>query len=87
LLSEIEITYFRSRIDDVLREGRPTPWQRRFLEDMRDKITRYGTRTRLSDKQMSTLRKLTRISGDADCKFRGNPPPDSEMISPPNSEK
>ncbi|WP_164831529.1 hypothetical protein [Sinorhizobium meliloti] len=21
------------------------------------------------------------------CKFRGNPPPDSEMISPPNSEK
>lgn len=22
-----------------------------------------------------------------DCKFRGNPPPDSEMISPPNSEK
>ncbi|RVH43486.1 hypothetical protein CN213_36165 [Sinorhizobium meliloti] len=23
----------------------------------------------------------------ARCKFRGNPPPDSEMISPPNSEK
>ncbi|QQF02854.1 hypothetical protein [Sinorhizobium meliloti] len=22
-----------------------------------------------------------------ECKFRGNPPPDSEMISPPNSEK
>jgi hypothetical protein len=21
-----------------------------------------------------------------DCKFRGNPPPDSEMISPPDSE-
>jgi len=22
-----------------------------------------------------------------DCKFRGNPPPDSEMMSPPDSEK
>ncbi|MGZ2375915.1 hypothetical protein ACVJMZ_000138 [Sinorhizobium medicae] len=25
--------------------------------------------------------------GWGECKFRGNPPPDSEMISPPNSEK
>lgn len=72
MLSEIEITYFRSRIDDVLREGRPTAWQRKFLEDMRDKIERYGTRTRLSDKQMSILRKLTRIPSDADLTFITN---------------
>jgi endonuclease YncB( thermonuclease family) len=69
LLSEIEVTYFRSRIDDVLREGRPTTWQRQFLMDMRQRIERYGTRTRLSEKQMSTLRKLTKLPGQADLSF------------------
>lgn len=63
MLSDIEITYFRSRIDDVLRDGRPTAWQRKFLLDMREKIDRYGTRTRLSDKQLSLLRRLTKIDG------------------------
>lgn len=75
MLSEIEITYYRSRIDDILREGRPTAWQRKFLEDMRDKITRYGTRTRLSEKQMLTLRKLTKLSSDADLSFITNTRP------------
>jgi endonuclease YncB( thermonuclease family) len=69
LLSEIEITYFRSRIDDVLREGRPTGWQRQFLLDMQEKMARYGTRTRLSAKQLATLRRLTRIEGSADLSF------------------
>ncbi|MDK1376472.1 MULTISPECIES: thermonuclease family protein [unclassified Sinorhizobium] len=69
MLSEIEVTYFRSRIDDVLREGRTTAWQRQFLMDMRQRIERYGTRTRLSEKQMTTLRKLTRLPGDADLSF------------------
>lgn len=66
LLSEVEVTYYRSRIDDVLREGRPTAWQRRFLLDMRQKIERYGMRTRLSDKQMATLRRITKLPGTAD---------------------
>lgn len=26
-------------------------------------------------------------AGNMPCKFRGKPPPDSEMMSPPNSEK
>ncbi|MFN7023047.1 MAG: thermonuclease family protein [Pseudorhizobium sp.] len=65
MLSEIEVTYFRSRIDDVLREGQVTAWQRQFLQDMRGKIGRYGTRTRLSEKQLSALRRLTKIAGDA----------------------
>jgi endonuclease YncB( thermonuclease family) len=64
MLSEIEVTYFRRRIDDLLRDGKLTEWQRRFLVDMQEKISRYGTRTRLSEKQLSALRRLTGISGD-----------------------
>jgi hypothetical protein len=30
---------------------------------------------------------IWQIQGDPTCKFRGNPPPDSEMMSPPDSEK
>lgn len=63
MLSEIEITYFRSRIDDILREGQSTAWQRQFLADMRGKIDRYGTRTRLSEKQLGMLRRLTKLEG------------------------
>lgn len=69
MLSEVEVTYYRSRIDEVLREGRSTAWQRQFLLDMHQKIERYRTRTRLSDKQMATLRKLTKLPGDADLSF------------------
>ncbi|TAY55366.1 thermonuclease family protein [Rhizobium leguminosarum] len=39
---------------------------------MRGKIERYGTRTRLSEKQLSTLKKLTKISGDADLRLITN---------------
>ncbi|TCQ99019.1 thermonuclease family protein [Neorhizobium sp. JUb45] len=63
MLTDIEITYFRSRIDDVLRDGSPTAWQRQFLTDIRAKIDRDGTKTKLSDKQLSMLRKLTKLEG------------------------
>ena len=69
MLSEIEVTYFRSRIDDVLTEERLTEWQRQFLRDMQEKISRFGTRTRLSEKQLETLRRLTRVKGDADLRL------------------
>ncbi len=67
MLSEIEITYFRSRIDDGLREGQPSAWQRQFLADMRGIIDRYGTKTRLSEKQLVMLTRLTRLKGTADA--------------------
>lgn len=66
MLSEIEITYFRSRINDILRDGQPTAWQRQFLVDMRGKIDRYGTRTRFTEKQLGMLRRLTRLDGTTD---------------------
>ncbi|UVD56995.1 thermonuclease family protein [Rhizobium sp. Pop5] len=69
LLTDIEVAYFRSRIDDVLQSGLPTDWQRGFLVDMRSKIDRYGTRTRLSEKQMSTLKRLTALKSDADLRL------------------
>ena len=64
MLSEIEISYFRSRINDVLREGQLTGWQRQFLQDMQEKLRRYGARTRLSEKQLVFRRaKLTPLAG------------------------
>lgn len=69
MLSEIEVTYFRSRIDDLLTEERLTAWQRQFLRDMQEKIRRYGTRTRLSEKQLETLKRLTKLKGDADLRL------------------
>lgn len=68
MLSEIEISYFRSRIDDVLREGQLTGWQRQFLQDMQEKLRRYGARTRFSEKQLATLKRLTKVTGDADLR-------------------
>ncbi|MDM9621945.1 MULTISPECIES: thermonuclease family protein [unclassified Rhizobium] len=59
MLSEAEIAHFKSRIEEILCDGKPTEWQRRFLIDMRDKIGRYGVRTRLSEKQLAMLRRLT----------------------------
>ncbi|NEI64969.1 thermonuclease family protein [Rhizobium leguminosarum] len=83
MLSDIEITYFRSRIDDVLQSGRPTDWQRSFLVDMRGKIERYGTRTRLSEKQLATLKRLTAVKGDADLRLITN----TEYVQPQQPQR
>ena len=58
MLEREEYEFLRGRIDHILVFGRPSAWQRRFLEDMRAKLNRFGVRTRLSDKQISTLRQL-----------------------------
>lgn len=58
MLEREEYEFLRGRIDHILVFGRPSAWQRRFLEDMRSKLARFGVRTRLSDKQISTLRQL-----------------------------
>lgn len=63
VLTETEISYFRNRIDDILRNGQPTRWQRQFLYDLKQKFARYGTRTRLTEKQLSILKRLTHASG------------------------
>jgi endonuclease YncB( thermonuclease family) len=65
MLSEIEVAQFRSRIDDLLREGKPTDWQRQFLSDMSTKLGRHGVRTKLSDKQLAILRRLTEVNGSS----------------------
>lgn len=65
VLSDVEVTYYRSRIDDVLAKSRISAWQRGFLTDMRHKLDRYGTTARLSDRQLAILRRLTVMEGDA----------------------
>ncbi|AXA39398.1 thermonuclease family protein [Rhizobium leguminosarum] len=59
MLSEHDIAHFKGRIDDVLQNGRATEWQRQFLSDMRDKMARYGVRTKVSEKQFAILKRLT----------------------------
>lgn len=59
MLSEQDVAYFRRRIDEVLQDGRATEWQRQFLGDMRQKMDRYGVRTKVSEKQFAILKRLT----------------------------
>ncbi|CAK7262074.1 Thermonuclease family protein (plasmid) [Shinella sp. WSC3-e] len=62
MLEQQEYEFLRERIEHVLVFGQPTAWQRRFLEDMLAKLVRFGSRTRLSDKQLSTLRRITQAT-------------------------
>lgn len=72
MLSEHDIAHFKRRIDDVLQNGRATEWQRQFLSDIRDKIARYGVRTKVSEKQFAILKRLTQDQ---------SPPPKLEVVS------
>jgi len=72
MLSEHDIAHFKRRIDDVLQNGRATEWQRQFLSDIRDKMARYGVRTKVSEKQFSILKRLTQDQ---------SPPPKPEVVS------
>ncbi len=59
MLDEVDVAYYQRRIDEILDEGHPTEWQRQFLADISSKLKRYRTRTRLSDKQVAILKRLT----------------------------
>ncbi|MFS2150794.1 thermonuclease family protein [Rhizobium sp. Rhizsp42] len=59
MLSEEDVAYFRRRIGEVLQDERATEWQRQFLSDMRQKMDRYGVRTKVSEKQFAILKRLT----------------------------
>ncbi|MEY9198425.1 micrococcal nuclease [Sinorhizobium fredii] len=61
-MDDANYQFLRMRIDAVLAEKRLTAWQRGFLTDIRNKIDKYGNRTRLTKKQ---LQKLAEIVGEA----------------------
>lgn len=48
----------KSRIEAALVRGHLSQWQRQFLVDMRDRLVKYGPRTRLSAKQWAKLHEL-----------------------------
>lgn len=54
-LSRVETEDFQSRIEAALVRGHLSQWQRQFLLDMRDRVAKYGPRTRLSAKQWAKL--------------------------------
>lgn len=53
-----EIGDLAARIDAALVAGHANDWERRFLIDIRQRIGRHGTRTRLSDRQISKIEEL-----------------------------
>jgi endonuclease YncB( thermonuclease family) len=59
MLDEADVAFYQRRIEEVLRDSSPTEWQRQFLTDIRRKLNRYGAKTRLSDKQVAILKRLT----------------------------
>jgi hypothetical protein len=49
---------------------------------------RLGRKSRIEPQRAPPAGLMAGGTGyEQECKFRGNPPPDSEMMSPPNSEK
>ncbi len=59
MLSSTEIAQMKGRINEALSNEVLTDWQRRFLSEIQDRISRYGVRTKLSEKQLSMLKRLT----------------------------
>lgn len=53
--SQNEMEPLKARIESALNGGSLTSWQRQFLNDIDDRIERYGRNVRFSDKQVSKL--------------------------------
>lgn len=58
--SQEQLDQLRAGIDRTLASGRPNDWEQQFLRDMRARLDRYDTKTRLSDKQYQRLMLLVR---------------------------
>ena len=70
-------------IDAALASERLSAWERNFLSDMQSRINRYGDRTRLSDKQRSTLyRILGRSLTSPPPQLSGSPPRERINLRP-----
>ena len=54
-LTEIELSRLKAAIATALLSQRLNSWQTKFVTDMKIKLTRYGTKTKLSEKQQSKL--------------------------------
>jgi micrococcal nuclease len=53
--SVAEINDLKAEIDLAMASGRLNAWQMKFLTDIRDRIAKYGTKVRLSEKQVNKL--------------------------------
>ncbi|RWN44689.1 MAG: thermonuclease family protein [Mesorhizobium sp.] len=75
----------KARIEAALVRGRLSQWQRQFLLDMRDRLVKYGSRTRLSAKQWAKLYEIigpAPPSTDPPSQYRPNKPPSSPRWRP-----
>lgn len=54
-LTSEEVKSLKHRIDARLAQGNLGQWETQFLSDMRSKLHRYGTRTRMTEKQSARL--------------------------------
>jgi endonuclease YncB( thermonuclease family) len=61
--SDIELSVLKERIAATLTESRLTDWERQFLNDIGGQLNRYGSNTRLTDKQEQTLKRLIGFEG------------------------
>ncbi|MBB2713960.1 thermonuclease family protein [Rhizobium sophoriradicis] len=58
MLVLFETEHLKSSIRTALTQATLTPWQRNFLSDVLARLERYGSKTRLSDKQLSKLHQI-----------------------------
>ncbi|MGO7258862.1 thermonuclease family protein, partial [Rhizobium brockwellii] len=57
-----ETEHLKANIRSALAEAGLSPWQRNFLSDVLSKLEKYGSRARLSDKQLLKLNEI--LGGD-----------------------
>lgn len=58
MLVLFETEHLKSSIRTALAQATLTPWQRNFLSDVLARLEKYGSKTRLSDKQLSKLHQI-----------------------------
>ncbi len=64
--SQKKLVQLKSGIAQKLSSSSISDWERDFLHSMQAKLDRYGQRTRLTDKQYSTLMRMVPISSGKD---------------------
>lgn len=59
-----ETEHLKGSIRTALAQATLTPWQRNFLSDVLARLERCGSKTRLSDRQLSKLHQI--LGGDSE---------------------
>jgi micrococcal nuclease len=85
--SQDKLDRIRTGVEHALSSGRLNAWETRFLQDMRDRLTRYGRKTTLSDKQYRLLMQLSLADAGPRDSMPRRSPRQAERWTPRSAEQ